>query len=146
MTTDRVHTEISKAISEAIEILKDAYKGSSLTDIFFVVDTNSAELSIYDDEENLLTQRIIDAWNNSIDKKTIYQQLKDVVSVFNNDNRFDVLDVYKPFSINISNEDFVVEQELLVIEDESIIKLDDDFLDRIDKEFDDFLDKLLKEE
>lgn len=145
MTTERVLIEISKALTEAIDNLTEAYQGSSLTDIFFVVDRESAELSIYDDEENLLAQRIIDAWMNISDNKQITKQLRRVVENFDKDNKFEKLDVYKPFSISISDENFVIQEELLTIEDDSIIKLDNNFLDRMDKEFDDFLDKLLKE-
>ncbi|MDU1903219.1 MAG: hypothetical protein E6772_00435 [Dysgonomonas sp.] len=144
MTTERVIIEISKAFNEAIDYLTESYQGSSLTDIFFVIDRESAELSIYDDEENLLSQRIIDAWIDAEDKQ-IFSQLREVVNIFDNENKFDKLDVYKPFSINISDENFIVQEELLTIEDDSVIKLDNNFLDRMDKEFDEFLDKLLKE-
>lgn len=143
--TTRVHIEISKALTEAIDMLKNDYKGSSLTDIFFVVDKDSAELSIYDDEENLLSQRIIDAWINIKDDSIIPRQLKEVVEQFDSENKFDELETYKPFSINLADENFIVQKELLTIEDDSIIKLDNNFMERIDKEFDDFLDKLLKE-
>jgi len=145
MTASRVHIEISKALTQAIDTLKEDYKGSSLTDIFFVVDKDSAELSIYDDEENLIGQRIIDAWINIKNDKIIPHQLREVVVQFDRDNRFDDLETYKPFSINLSDENFVVQEELLTIEDDSVIKLDNNFMERMDKEFDDFLDKLLKE-
>lgn len=145
MTLSRVHIEISKALSEAINALKEGYKGSSLTDIFFIVDKASAELSIYDDEENLLNQRIIDAWIGSQDDKLISRQLSEVVEQFSKDNKFDALDLYKPFSVNLADESFIVLQELLVIEDDSLIRIESNFMNRMDKEFDDFLDKLLKE-
>ncbi|MDL2214940.1 hypothetical protein LJC00_01975 [Dysgonomonas sp. OttesenSCG-928-M03] len=145
MTTSRVHIEISKALTEALNVLKDGYKGSSLTDIFFVVDKDSAELSIYDDEENLLNQRIIDAWIGLDNDDLIARQLREVVEQFDSEDKFDILDVYKPFSINLADENFIVQKELLLIEDDSVIRLEDDFMDRMDKEFDDFLDKLLKE-
>ncbi len=145
MTTSRVHIEISKALAEALNVLKEGYKGSSLTDIFFVVDKDSAELSIYDDEENLLNQRIIDAWINLDDDDLIARQLREVVEQFDSEDKFDILDIYKPFSINLADENFIVQEELLLIEDDSLIRLENDFMDRMDKEFDDFLDKLLKE-
>lgn len=145
MATERVFIEISKALTEAIGNLEKDYQGSSLTDIFLVVDRESAELSVYDDEENLLAQRIIDAWIDISDKKRIVSQLRKSVEALNKEKKFDGLDLYKPFSISITDEDFIVQEELLVIEDDSVIKLDNNFLERIDKEFDEFLDKLLKE-
>ncbi len=146
MTTSRVHIEISKALKQAIDALRDDYKGSSLTDIFFVVDRDSAELSIYDDEENLLAQRIIDAWINLEDDSIIPHQIREVVEQFDMENKFDELETYKPFSVSLADENFVVQEELLSIEDDSIIKLDNNFMERMDKEFDDFLDNLMKDE
>jgi len=145
MTTERVYIEISKALTEALDVLKNDYKGSSLTDIFFVVDNDSAELSIFDDEENLLAQRIIDAWIDLNNDKLITRQLRSVVEKFDQEGKFDVLDTYKPFSVNLSDENFIVKEELLTIEDDSVIKIDNNFLDKMDKEFDAFLDRLLKE-
>lgn len=145
MTARKVYKEISKVLTEAINGLNEGYTGSSLTDIFLVVDKDSGSLSVFDDEENLLSQVIVEAWASEDDDQLIARQLREVVEQFDMDNKFDSLDVFKPFSINIADENLVVLEELLVIEDDSIIRIENDFLSRIDKEFDDFLDKLLKE-
>ncbi|MBD8349557.1 MULTISPECIES: hypothetical protein [unclassified Dysgonomonas] len=145
MTARKVYKEISKVLTEAINGLNEGYTGSSLTDIFLVVDKDSGSLSVFDDEENLLSQVIVEAWASEDDDQVIARQLREVVEQFDMDNKFDSLDVFKPFSINIADENLVVLEELLVIEDDSIIRIENDFLSRIDKEFDDFLDKLLKE-
>lgn len=145
MTARKVYKEISKVLTEAINGLNEGYTGSSLTDIFLVVDKDSGSLSVFDDEENLLSQVIVEAWISEDDDQLIARQLREVVEQFDMDNKFDSLDVFKPFSINIADENLVVLEELLVIEDDSIIRIENDFLSRIDKEFDDFLDKLLKE-
>lgn len=147
MTTidERVHIEVSKAFDQAISSLIEDYKGSSLTDIFFIVDKDSAELSIYDDEENLLAQRIIDAWMNIEDSSKIPHQLREVVLEFDQAGKLENLDVYKPFSVNLADENFTVLEELLLIEDDSIIRIENNFMDRMDKEFDTFLDNLLRD-
>jgi len=146
MTAERVLIEISKALTQAVDALKNDYKGSSLTDIFFVVDRGSAELSIYDDEENILSQRIIDAWIDLKDERVIPRQLRQVVEKFDDENKFDGLETYKPFSVSLADENFIVQEELLTIEDDSVIRIDNNFMERIDQEFDQFLDKLMKEE
>ena len=53
--------------------------------------------------------------------------------------------MYKPFSVNYADENMVVIEELLLINEESVVELSNDLLEKLDKEFDDFLDKLLKE-
>ena len=145
MTARKVYKEISKVLTEAINSLNEGYTGSSLTDIFLVVDKDSGNLSVFDDEENLLSQIIIEEWASEDDDQVIARQLREVVEQFDMDNKFDTLDVFKPFSINIADENLIVQEELLVIEDDSVIRIENDFLNRIDKECDDFLDKLLKE-
>lgn len=145
MTTRQVYKEISMVLTESIRSLNEGYSGSSLTDIFLVVDKDTGNLSIFDDEENLLAQIIIEAWASEDDDAVIARQLREVVQQFDMDNKFDTLDIFKPFSINLADESMIVQEELLVIEDDSIIRIENDFLNRIDKEFDDFLDKLLKD-
>lgn len=145
MTTRRIYKEISEVLTEAIASLKEGYTGSSLTDLFLVVDTDSGSLSVFDDEENLLSQIVIEAWASEENNRLINKQLREVVKQFDADNKFASLEIFKPFSINVADENMIVQEELLVIEDDSVIRIENDFLDRMDKEFDDFLDKLLKE-
>ena len=141
----KANKEIANALAEAIDNLKNDYAGSSLTDIYLVVDKDSGELSIYDDEENLLSQVLVEAWVELDDDTEIENALSEVVTKFDDEDRFGAFDLYKPFSISLADENFVVQKELLVIEDDSIVRLENDFMERIDKEFDDFLNKLLNE-
>ena len=94
-------------------------------------------MSIYDDEENLLSQVLVEAWVELDDDTEIENALSEVVTKFDDEDRFGALDLYKPFSISLADENFVVQKELLVIEDDSIVRLENDFMERIDKEFDD---------
>lgn len=137
--------EIQNVFSAAIESLSKEYKGSSLTDVFVLIDEDSGELSIFDDEENCVAKEIIEGWIDPSSEINYAAALKPVIKEMNDAGRFSSLEIYTPFSINLADEDFIVVEELLLIEDESIIRLEDDFLKRIDKEFDDFLDKLLKD-
>ena len=141
----KARQEIKRLFQEAITSLNNDYKGSSLTDIFVVVDEDSGEISIFDDEENNIANGIIHNWRDS-DKKPINytEELRAVVTEMDDEDCFSTLELYTPFSINLADEDFVVIEELLLIEDESIIRIEDEFIKRMDKEFDDFLDKLLK--
>ncbi|GAB6012949.1 hypothetical protein [Viscerimonas tarda] len=139
--------ELRNIFSKAIKILSEQYKGSSLTDIFVLIDEESGELSVYDDEENCLVKEFVENWDrHSAEKEINYVGLlRTVVQEMDSENLFSSLEVYTPFSINLADEDFIVQEELLLIEDDSIIRLENDFMKRIDKEFDEFLDNLLKE-
>ena len=139
-------SEIKNVFLNATETLSSQYEGSSLTDIFVLVDEESGELAIYDDEENCIVKEVINEWSEADGKEINYVKiLRSVIQEMNNENLFSSLEVYTPFSINLADEDFIVLEELLLIEDESVIRLEDDFMKRMDKEFDDFLNKLLNE-
>lgn len=141
-----VGSEIRDLFIKAIDSLSHDYKGSSLTDVFVLVDEDSGELSIFDDEENCMIKGIIHAWeNNDCGNVNYASELREVVQKMDDEDLFESLDLYTPFSINFADEDFIVIEELLLIDDDSTIRLEDDFLKRIDKEFDEFLDKLLKD-
>ncbi len=136
--------EIYELLSQAVNTLSENYKGSSLTDIFLLVDEDSGELSVYDDEQNRIIDGIINEWQDS-DNIDYADDLKTVIRKMDDDSKFNSLDVYTPFSINLADEDFIVTEELLLIEDDSIVRIEDEFLKRMDKEFDEFLDRLMKE-
>lgn len=144
MYSPKTIDQLNNAISEAIDYLEKSYRGNSLTDLYFIVDIDSNELTIYDDEQNLVNQTIITGWSGLVEDEII-NLLRNSLQDLDFDNKFDKLNLFKPFSVNYADEDFVVLEELLLIEDNSIVRLEDDFLKRIDQDFDDFLSKLLKE-
>ena len=147
-----VKQNIRKILNKSVQHLASDYKGSSLTDIFILVDKDSGELTVYDDENNCITKEVVEVWAGladnaeSFDDNDIYvRDLRAVVTEMDMDNEFDVLTIYTPFSINLADEDFVVQEELLLIEDDSLIRIDNEFMQKIDKEFDEFLDRLMNE-
>lgn len=138
--------EIRSLLQTAVNDLSNNYNGSSLTDIFILIDDACGELSVYDDEENSVAKGIIADWENNAGKDIDYVgQLRAVVNKMNDDGCFQSLELYTPFSINLADEEFVVTEELLLITDDSVVHLEDDFMKRMDQEFDDFLNKLMKD-
>jgi len=146
-TNNRIYSLIKETYSKAIETLACNYQGSSFTDIFITVDKESGEVSFYDDEENCIVTVVIDKWINQPDlsDKEIVSILRNITEELDDNNIFDSLDIYKPFSINYADESMITLEEILFINDNTAIQADNDLLERFDKQFDEFLDKLLKE-
>ncbi|MDR0824689.1 MAG: hypothetical protein LBN74_06305 [Prevotella sp.] len=149
---EEVHKNPSSLIKntflQAIDVLSKDYKGSSLTDIFITVDKESGEVAFYDDEENKVAEIVVFDWVNKIDElndESIISVLLEVTEQLDNEEMFSSLDIYKPFSVNYADDSFEVIEELLLINEDSTLKFDNDLMEKFDKEFDDFLDKLLKE-
>lgn len=145
--------EIKEVFLDAIETLKDGYQGNSLTDLFVQMDCNSGELMIFDDENNKVANAIISTWEERGNSDLSYEEttdknlrtLRHVVADLNKEDSFAKLEIFKPFSISLTDDDSSVIEELLVIEDDSIVFLEDDFLEKLEKDFDDFVNNLLKE-
>ncbi|MFV0419631.1 MAG: hypothetical protein ACK5KT_12995 [Dysgonomonas sp.] len=141
-------TLIKETFLQAIDVLAKDYKGSSLTDIFITVDKESGEVSFYDDEENKVAEIVVFEWVNKVDTLSddeIVSALREVTEDLDKNEMFTALDIYKPFSVNYADDSFIVIEELLLINEDSIIQMDNDLMEKFDREFDEFLDKLLKE-
>lgn len=141
-------TLIKDTFIQAIDVLAKDYKGSSLTDIFITVDKESGEVSFYDDEENKVAEIVVFDWVNKIDElsdEKIVSVLREVTQDLDKNEMFAVLDLYKPFSVNYADDSFIVTEELLLINEDSIVQMDNDLMEKFDREFDEFLNKLLKE-
>lgn len=137
--------EVRSLFMRAIDSLSCEYKGSSLTDIFVLIDAESGELLIYDDEGHCIVKDVVDSWTNYNSEDSHVHVLRTVLEEINLENGFQSLNVFTPFSISLVDENFEVREELLVIDDESTVRIEADFLDRLDKDFDLFLEKLLKD-
>lgn len=141
-------TLIKDTFLQAIDILAKDYQGSSLTDIFITVDKESGEVAFYDDEENKVSEIVVFNWVNRVDTlkdEKVISILRDVTQKLDNEEKFSALDIYKPFSVNYADENMMVIEELLVINEESVVEMDNDLLEKLDKDFDEFLERLLKE-
>ncbi|MEG1586239.1 MAG: hypothetical protein RR346_05135 [Bacteroidales bacterium] len=137
---------IKELLLEAIGKVKD--NGLvSLSDLYVGVGFDDLSLSVYDDEEGLLAQCNIDEWAElKVDPDTfevnVAAILKRVLHGKEITEALEALDVIRPFSVVMVNEDFEQKEELFRLDD-NIVVLEDDFLKNLDKELDDFLQKLL---
>jgi hypothetical protein len=68
--------------------------------------------------------------------------VKAVLTILSTKNIFDVPRFMKPLSVSLTDEDFVVIEELLFIDDD-MLRLDDPLLKDLDADLDDFLANLL---
>ena len=143
----KVQTVIEAAFQTAIDRLAADTAGNLLSDLYVQVDQETGELQIYDEEEHLIEKTIIYDWVNSQEAeeqfiKRVVGILKNVLATFATKNSFDAPRFLKPFSVSLTDEDFVVVEELIFLDDD-LLRLDDPLLQNLDKDLDDFLAKLL---
>lgn len=143
----KVQSLIENAFTSAIENLTRDESGNLISDLYVQVDAETGELQIYDDEEKLIGKVVIFEWVNNKEgedafNKRVSASVKAVLTILSSKKAFDIPRFMKPLSISLTDEDFVVIEELIFIDDE-MLRLDDPLLKDLDADLDDFLAKLL---
>ena len=108
-----------------------------------------ATMQVYDEEENLVDKTIIFDWVNNSEEESVFNKrvasaVKQALSALASKNVFENSHFVKPLSISLTDESFVVIEELLFLDDDTL-RLDDPLLKDLDADLDDFLAKLLSD-
>lgn len=143
----KVQVLIEKAFVEAIDKLTKDEAANLVSDFYVQVDAETGELQIYDDTEQLVNKVVIFDWVNSSEEETVFNKkvaaaIKAVLTILSTKNAFDSPRLLKPFSVSLTDEDFVVIDELIFIDDDMLL-LDDPLLKDLDADLDNFLANLL---
>lgn len=145
----KTQTVIESTFSTVLEKLAKEHSTGLVNDLHVQLDRESGELSIYDDTESLIEKIVIFDWVNfpqpeeAFIKHAVFA-IKAALASLASKEAFDQPCIAKPFSINLTDEDFTVTEELLFIDDE-VLRLDDPLLKDLDADLDDFLEKLLSD-
>ena len=129
----KVQSLIENAFTSAVEKLAKDESGNFISDLYVQADAESGELQIYDDEEHLIEKIVIFDWVNSNEEENAFNKrvaasVKAVLTILSTKNIFDVPRFMKPLSVSLTDEDFVVIEELLFIEVTVSLRLDDPLL------------------
>ena len=143
----KVQPLIEKAFVETIDQLTKEESANLVSDFYVQVDAETGELQIYDDAERLMNKVVIFDWVNSPEEEDAFNKkvaaaIKAVLTILSTKNAFDSTRLVKPFSVSLTDEDFVVIEELLFIDDDMLL-LDDPMLKDLDTDLDNFLANLL---
>lgn len=133
-----IKDSIGKYISENNE--------NSLGDLYLHFDADSAILFVYDDVERLLNELQLGKEQASITdnfEDQLRNALHSVLQQLEEKHFFDKPYIFKPFTVSMVDENFVVTDELIFIDDDTL-KLDGDLLTNLDQDLDDFLKQLMK--
>lgn len=140
---------IENAFISAIEKLTNEDTGNLINDLYVQVDCENGELQIYDDSEKILEKVVIFDWVNSREdnvafNKKVVATLKAVLTILSAKNAFEHPLLMKPLSISLTNDAFIVTEELLFLDDD-MYRLDDPLLKDLDEDLNNFLKNLLSD-
>ena len=145
----QIQSVLETLFMTAIDKMIKSVNGNYISDIYVQADQETGELQIYDEEEALVDKTVIFDWVNNTEEEDVFaRRVSDVVrSVLTglvSKNVFDNPRFIKPLSVSLTDESFVVIEELLFLDDENL-RLDDPLLKDLDADLDEFLSKLLSD-
>lgn len=139
-----------ESLLDAILSITDSFgnqENTTVTDLYFQVDKSSGVITIYDDDDHELANAKIAEWEAGAQEqapanveKTLRAELVQMQKV----GLFDKMNILKPYSCTLVDENKETIVDLLYIDDDTLI-LDSELLQGLDKEMDDFLKYLLEE-
>ncbi len=117
---------------------------SGITDLFIRINQETGEISLYGDDDELITSTIIFSWVGKEPKhfEQISRSIKDVINKLQHEGYWEQDVFERPFSIELVTESFETIEELLFIDDE-LVKVTTPLLENLDAELSAFIDKLM---
>lgn len=136
---------LSDAINGALKKFRQSDDLSIVTDIYLQPLHDSAELRIYDDDEELAVVSIPQL--NDIPEDVFYvemeKQLRKSLQQIDKLESLETLSIWKPFSFVMVDDDKETYYELMLIDDDTAL-VSQTLMEGLDKELDDFLSDLLE--
>jgi hypothetical protein len=146
VTNSSLEPVIKSILTDSLKKYELANDGNFLSDLYLYYDEENQAITIFDDiEKELLSVNLND---ESDDSDTDFQRevrhaAKIALKELEKENVFDRKFIHKPFTVSLIDNDFMVMEELIFIDDDTL-KLDGNLWIDLDKELDDFLKNLMQ--
>ena len=151
MKRDALYHILDRAFRKALEQLQKTESSAAIVDLYLYPNPEAGDFTVFDDEDHLLVKVPVEVWEEqyeTMDTDAALNEcesiLKEIVYAVRNEGGFDRVNIMKPFSVLMVDEEMETLSELLLIDDEQIL-LDDDFLKHMDEELDVFFKQLMSD-
>ncbi len=147
-TNKELQSSLKSLLNKAFTHIKND-SNIALSDIYLSFDSDECQFSFYDDDERLLLHSSLDnklyeSNEGEFELPAFSQLIRDILTEEDIKAQLESMDIIKPFSIMLINDGFSDAEELICLDDDSIV-LHDDFIGYLDKELDLFLKQLLQD-
>ena len=141
------YASIAPVVQDALKKYASIENKSVVTDIYLQPNMQSGELSVFDDDDELLASAVIPEWEN-VNPEDFYSgcelALKKVLNQLSSDGAFASLPIMKPYSFVMVDAEKETLAELLIVDEEETMFLSGDLLQGLDDELNSFLKDLLE--
>ncbi len=142
-----LNKETDKRLQDTIKEMVSRYitaTETAVTDFYIKVNSETGILTVEDDDSNQLTTIHIKEWEGAEEKAVYEKGLRSVLTRMQNSGDFDSLNIAKPYSFVLTDDDNQSIVDMLIVDDDTLI-LSEDLLEGFDEEMNDFLKHLLEE-
>ncbi len=117
-----------------------------VTDLYFQLNKTTGVITIFDDDDQELSQASIAEWKDSAQEQTntIEKSLRTELAQMQKVGLFDKINILKPYSCTLVDENKEAIVDLIYIDDDTLV-LDSELLQGLDEEMNEFLKHLLEE-
>jgi len=145
-----LHT-LEYAIRKSLDKLRTRESAAAIVDLYIQPNPESGDVTILDDEDNVLAKVQVPEWEEQteiMDSENVLAEcsvvLRSLVKRLQEEGVFETVNILKPFSVIMVDEEMEVIAELLTIDDEELM-LNDEFLKHMDEELDAFYKQLMSD-
>ena len=139
--------ETKEMLQRAFEKMAKEYitaEESRVTDFHIKVNGENGDLTVSTDDGTQLARVHIIEWENEHNEEVFEKELRSVLCKMHEQGLFDNLNIAKPYSFVLTDDDDQAYVDLLIVDDDTLI-LSEDLLEGFDEEMNEFLKQLLEE-
>ena len=140
-------TQTQESLKNAIKEMARGFitaEETKVTDFHICVNGESGTLIIYDDDDNTLARVHIKEWEGCNDEVVYEKELRNALGKMQEEGIFDSINIVKPYSFVLVDEEKEAIVDLLYVDDDTLI-LSEDLLEGFDEEMNEFLKHLLED-
>lgn len=151
MKSEPLLQTLEYAVRKSIEKLKVRESSAAIVDLYIQPNPESGDVTVFDDEDAVLAKVSVPEWEEqaqTLDAEKVLVEcadlLRTLMSKFQEEGVFETLNILKPFSVLMVDDEMEVLSELLTIDEEELM-LNDEFLKHMDEELDVFYKQLMSD-
>ena len=143
--TEQTLQQIERTIRKTTDKFPADPNTSVMTDIHVRVFQDSGELITFDDSDEEITRGLVEQWIDDTDDD-FYSAIPPIIRkcIEHQKELVENMGIMKPFTFVLENDEKEPIEELYIV-DVDLVIIDDDMMQDLDKDLDEFLDNLLKD-
>lgn len=143
--TQQTSQQLAKLVNDTLARIKQE-KEELITDFHITTNAENGEVTICDDNDNVLACTTVEGYEEADEaefRQLVGKVIKKELETLNKAKAFESLNIFRPFSFVLVDADYETIEDLLVVDDDTIM-VSDELLKGLDEELDDFIKKLLQ--